>query len=210
MGPLHPHRHTICAPSLAFAALIACSSHLPQALAQTQSACSSDGQPQPLALVGSFISADCEACWSDPAHPTPSAQANVVTLDWIVPGTLGDDAPLSAAATRDALQRLDTLARPVPAHRRAHCHRAGKPPTNAAAHTTAQLRVGHGPPFNDYLGATMAFQPAPGMAARGPWSFYLLLVESVPCRDGWHHGTEKFGQKHAPGHMGQARAFIKK
>lgn len=167
--------------TLAFAALIACSSHLPQALAQTQSACSSDGQPQPLALVERFISADCEACWSDPAHPTPSAQANVVTLDWIVPGTLGDDAPLSAAATRDALQRLDTLARPVPTRTDVHIATVQKPPTNAAAHTTAQLRVGHGPPFNDYLGATMAFQPAPGMAARGPWSFYLLLVESVPA-----------------------------
>ena len=167
--------------TLAFAALIVCSSHLPQALAQTQSACSSDGQPQPLALVERFISADCEACWSDPAHPTPSAQTPVVVLDWIVPGARGDDAPLSAAATRDALQRLDTLARAVPTRTDVHIATVQKPPTNTAAHTTAQLRVGHGPPFNDYLGATMAFQPAPGMAARGPWSFYLLLVESVPA-----------------------------
>ena len=161
--------------TLAFAALIACSSHLPQALAQTQSACSSDGQPQPLALVERFVSADCEACWSDPAHPTPSAQTHVVVLDWIVPGALGDDAPLSAAATRDALQRLDTLARAVPPRTDAHIATVQQAP----AHSDAYLRVGHGPPVNDYLGATIAFQPARGMAARGPWTYYLLLVESV-------------------------------
>ena len=176
--------------TLAFAALIACSSHLPQALAQTQSACSSDGQPQPLALVERFISADCEACWSDPAHPTPSAQANVVTLDWIAPGTLGDDAPRSAAATRDALQRLDTLARAVPPRTDAHIATVQQAP----AHSDAYLRVGHGPPVNDYLGATIAFQPARGMAARGPWTYYLLLetktkATHIPYRGGSPHVT---------------------
>ena len=33
------------------------------------SACSSDGQPQPVALLERFISADCLECWSDPGTP---------------------------------------------------------------------------------------------------------------------------------------------
>ncbi|MGZ5787668.1 MAG: hypothetical protein ACXWJM_17280, partial [Ramlibacter sp.] len=69
--------------------------------AAAQSLCSSDGQPQPVALLERFINADCEACWSDPA--TPKAGPHELALDWVLPGAKGDDAPLSPVARRDAL-----------------------------------------------------------------------------------------------------------
>ena len=93
------------------------------ASALAQASCSSDGIPQPVAIFERFISADCEACWSDAATPAPSATAGVAVLDWIVPGKAGDEAPLSAAATNDALARLQTLGR--------------KPPVTTDVHTAA-------------------------------------------------------------------------
>ena len=142
--------------------------------AWAQASCSSDGTPRPLVVFERFINADCEACWTDPAPPAPSARGQAVVLDWIVPGALGDDAPLSAAATSDALARLDTLARPVPARTDVHI---------AALESTApaQLRVAQGPPFNDYLGAAITFTPARAARQHGPWRFHLALVESVPA-----------------------------
>ena len=142
--------------------------------AWAQAACSSDGIPRPVAVFERFVSADCEACWSDPATPAPSAQGRALVLDWIVPGRLGDDAPLSAAATNDALVRLDTLARPVPQQTDVHVETAG-------AASPATLRVAHGQAFNDYLGTSIAFTPDQRMRQHGPWSFHLLLVESVPA-----------------------------
>ena len=59
--------------------------------------------PAPVTLFERFLSADCEACWADPATPAPTPGPGVVVLDWIVPARSGDEAPLSAAATRDAL-----------------------------------------------------------------------------------------------------------
>jgi hypothetical protein len=141
-----------------------------------QASCSSDGAPRPLALFERFTSADCEACWSDGATPAPSTSALV--LDWIVPGALGDDAPLSAAASTDALDRLQALGRQPPATTDVFTAPVeGAPP--------ARLRVAHGMAFNDYLGTSIAFTPAraaPGRtAAATRWRFYLLLVEAVPA-----------------------------
>lgn len=148
-------------------------------LASAQAACSSDGQTRPVALFERFISADCEACWSDVATPAPSAQSGAVVLDWIVPGTAGDDAPLSAAATKDALTRLQSLGRAVPA--RTDVYTA----STTEAPVPGRLRVAHGQPFNDYLGAAISLTPARGSLQRradlGPWHFYLLLVESIPA-----------------------------
>lgn len=79
--------------------------------------------------------------------------------------------------TNDALARLQTLGRnPL------------SPPMSTAAieaATPARLRVAHGMPFNDYLGAAIAFTPLQRAAQRsvatpGAMDFYLLLVESVP------------------------------
>ena len=73
--------------------------------AQAQSFCASDGQPVPVQLIERFINADCDSCWSDPATPRPGLGG--IALDWIIPGGLDEDAPLSAVATRDALARLE-------------------------------------------------------------------------------------------------------
>lgn len=145
------------------------------ALALAQSACSSDGQPQPTALYERFLNADCEACWaSAPAHmPGPSA----LVVDWIVPGRLGDDAPLSAAATRDALERLQQLQRPVPAQTDTHISTVAP-----AGSAPGRLRVSTGPAINDYIGTGIRLMPA-ATASRtsGPVAFTLLLVETVPA-----------------------------
>ena len=163
--------HQICNRSwagvgvLALAALAALAG-LSSAGARAQSFCSSDGQRQPAGLLERFISADCEACWSqDGPRPAPGELA----LDWIVPGSKGDDAALSAAASRDALTRLTALARAAPAASDAVQHRV-----QAARRG---LRVSHGPPINGYLGTSIEFKsPGPG-----PWSSWLLLVETIPA-----------------------------
>jgi hypothetical protein len=134
--------------------------------APAQSFCSSDGQPRPVALLERFISADCESCW---AAGGPAPAAGELALDWIVPGSKGDDAPLSAAALRESLSRLEVLQRPAPAGNDAVRSRV------LAARRG--LRVSHGLPFNGYLGASIELKPA----GTGHWSAWLLLVETIPA-----------------------------
>jgi hypothetical protein len=90
-------------------------------------------------------------------------------VDWIVPGSKGDDAPLSAAASRDALTRLEALRRVAPAQTDVTKHRI--------AANGRHLRVAHGLAFNGYVGASIELKPG----ARGPWRAWLLLVETVPA-----------------------------
>ncbi len=135
--------------------------------AHAQSYCSSDGQPRPLALIERFINADCERCWSDPA--TPQAQPRELAIDWIVPGSKGEDAPLASVASRDALTRLKALRQPLPAR-----GDTSQQKLVAAART---LRVAHGLPFNDYIGTSIELKPA----GRAPWTAWLLLVETLPA-----------------------------
>lgn len=140
--------------------------------AGAQSLCASDGQATPVNLVERFISADCEACWSNPQTLKPSAQA--LTLDWIVPSERGDDAPLSAAASRDAQTRLEALGRPVP---------------TASSLTTAKvvgarshrLRVAHGVAVGGYLGASIELKTTRTPQPRENWSAWLVLVETIPA-----------------------------
>lgn len=150
--------------------------HAPHASAQAS--CSSDGTAQPVALFERFISADCEACWSDAATPAPSATAGAVVLDWIVPGKIADDAPLSAAATNDALVRLRTLGRQAPSTTDVHIATVDTP-------SPSRLRVAHGLPFNDYMGTAIAFGPSrlvqKNNSTKDLWRFHLLLVEAVPA-----------------------------
>ena len=130
--------------------------------ALAQVSCSSEGQPAPTALLERFISADCEACWTD-AHaalPRPGA----VALDWIVPGAGGDDAPLSAAARPDGLDRLQAMGR-------------------ASATTTPlpppmPLRVARGPALGGYIGTSITLQVPE--ATPGPFTAWLALVETIP------------------------------
>lgn len=123
--------------------------------------------PQPRAVLERFTSADCADCWRDAA--TPAAKAGTLALDWIVPGRMGADAPLSVAASRDALERLAALGRPVPLRMDAVASRR----TGAAL----PLRLAQGQSFNDYVGTSIELQ-RPG---REPWQAWLLLVESLPA-----------------------------
>lgn len=134
--------------------------------ALAQSFCSSDRQTQPIRLLERFISADCESCWGD-GSPTPGS--NELALDWIVPGSKGDGAPLSAAATPDALSRLGVLQRAAPAASDAAQSRVEAPKRG--------LRVSHGLPFNGYVGTSIELK-TPGKEA---WSAWLLLVETIPA-----------------------------
>ena len=134
--------------------------------AQAQSYCSSDGRTQPARLIERFISADCDSCWSEGTLP---AGGDELALDWIVPGTKGDDAPLSAAATSDATARLASIQRAAPIGVEA-LRRVVQAPKRG-------LRVSHGLPFNGYLGTSLELkQPR---AER--WTAWLLLVESIPA-----------------------------
>lgn len=135
--------------------------------AQAQSSCSSDGQPQPVALLERFINADCESCWSDAAAIRPGP--GELALDWIVPGSRGEDAPLSAAASRDASARLEALGRPAPPQAAVSRHEVQR--------ATRKLRVAHGLPFNGYIGTSIEFKPG----SDGPWKAWLLLVETIPA-----------------------------
>lgn len=147
---------------IALAALTALSG----AEARAQSFCSSDGQTQPARLLERFISADCSSCWAD---ATERAGPNELALDWIVRGNKGDEAPLSAAASSDALIRLEALKRIAPTEVEAARHWVQAPKRG--------LRVSHGLPFNGYLGTSIELKsPQPG-----PWTAWLLLVETIPA-----------------------------
>ena len=152
--------------TLALMAAGLCALPLSSALAQP---CSSDRAPTPAALFERFVSADCEACWSEPRTPAPGPSALVV--DWIVPALSGDDAPLSAAAAPDALARLQSLARTAPAGTDVY--------TAPLVAAPGRLHVAIGPAINDYVGGILRFTPS--RAARPPLHFWLVLVEQVPA-----------------------------
>jgi hypothetical protein len=140
-------------------------------MARAQSFCSSDGQSRPVMLLERFINANCDTCWSDPA--TPQAAAGQVVLDWVLPGDKGEDAPLSAVAAREALDRLAAL-------------RQG-PPAQSLASTLpvrglkgAALRVAHGLPLSGYLGTSIELKPIPAAAKGRQWTAWLALVETLP------------------------------
>jgi hypothetical protein len=139
--------------------------------AQAQSFCASDGQPQPTQLLERFINADCDSCWKDAA--TPKTGAGQLALDWVTPGSKGEDAPMSAIATRDALARLQSLKLKAPAASSALAQ-----PVRGVKGAT--LRVAHGLPLADYVGASIELKPVP-VAARGQnWTAWLALVETLP------------------------------
>ncbi|WP_240787173.1 hypothetical protein [Ramlibacter rhizophilus] len=140
---------------------------LAQPLQAQEAYCASDGQPRPRALLERFINADCEACWRDPAAVRASVRE--LAIDWVLPSTAGDDAPLSAAALPEGRDRLVQLGRALPAR-----EASLRQPLVASART---LRVAHGLPVNDYIGASIELRPA----GRAPWKAWLLLVETLPA-----------------------------
>ena len=136
--------------------------------------CDSEARPAPRQLLDRFINADCAACWRDEA--TPDAAANTLALDWVLPGSLGDEAPLAAVARRDALERLNSLRLPPPPQGAVDRSRV-RPPRGAGAQP---LRVAHGQALSGYVGASLTWQPPKGMARTGPLTAWLALVEELP------------------------------
>lgn len=151
-------KHFLCLLPLAIAAT-----------AQAQSSCSSDGQRTPVAVVERFTSADCENCWSDTtARPAPP---RTLVLDWIVTSPRGDEAPLSAAATRDANDRLAALHRAAPT--------ASYSNQTPVAKRPYRMRVAHGLPFNGYIGASMELPQSEVRPVPLPVTGWLVLVETI-------------------------------
>jgi hypothetical protein len=132
-----------------------------------QALCTSDKVEPPTALLERFVNADCGDCWRDRATPEPAA--GTFAIDWVVPGTQGDGAPLAAVALDESAQRLAALGRPVPARSDAVFARREGPGVT--------LRLAQGEPFNDYVGTSLELR-APG---RESWNAWLLLVEELPA-----------------------------
>lgn len=140
--------------------------------AWAQSSCSSDGQPAPTALVERFISADCDTCWRDPA--ALNTKPREVALDWIVPSAKGDDAPLSAAASSDALDRLQALNQPA-AQGSFNLRRAALP-------QPLVLRVARGVALGGYMGASITLSPKRGASLPNhPMTAWLVMIEDIPA-----------------------------
>lgn len=128
--------------------------------ALAQSSCASDGQQRPAVLVERFINADCATCWTDPV--TLPAARGAMALDWVLPGGRGEDAPLSAVATRDALKRLEALGTAPP-----EVSLNLRTPVEGRA---GALRVAHGLPVSGYIGASIELKGTAGRAAGQPWT----------------------------------------
>jgi hypothetical protein len=132
--------------------------------------CSSDGVRAPTKLLERFISADCADCWTDATTPRPGV--DTAALDWIVPGSRGDDAPLAVAASRDATQRLQSLGNPIPTETAAIASSAAQP-------ARGQLRVAHGLAMGGYIGASIEWRDA--RKGSPPVKAWLALVETLPA-----------------------------
>jgi hypothetical protein len=159
-----PRRHILLAVALALV--------VPGAGALAQPSCSSDGRPAPTAIVERFISADCETCWSD--SPAIRTKPRELALDWIVPTARGDDAPMSPAASRDALQRLQSLHLPAPLGVFNQRH--------PGTITPQSLRVAQGVALGGYIGTSIELKPAHGAALpRQLLTVWLLLIEEIPA-----------------------------
>ena len=146
-------------------------------VAERPASCSSEGRPRPQALMERFISADCEACWGDPA--TPAAPAGTLALDWVVPGARGEEAPLSAVALPEAAGRLAGTAGATSSGPASSGPALVVTRSLAPADRTRQqsLRVALGLPINDYVGTSVRLRPA----GTGPVSAWVLLVERLPA-----------------------------
>ena len=152
-------------------------------LVHAQSFCASDGRARPALLLERFINADCAECWSDAA--TPALPPRALALDWVVPGSKGDDAPLAAVASRDALTRLAAL------HKEGQSGQwqqsqpvAGAQVSEKRRASAYRLRAAHGVAFNGYVGVSIELKRLPAQSPTrqdGPWTAWLALVEAVPA-----------------------------
>jgi hypothetical protein len=141
--------------------------------AWAQAFCASDGQRLASGLTERFINADCADCWSDKA--APKAPKNYLTLDWVLPGGQGADAPLAPVASSDAERRISALRLATPLLT-VVSSRAVQP---SAALAKNRLRVAHGTTLSDYIGVSIEVKPPPPAAAKQTTA-YLALVETLP------------------------------
>ena len=140
--------------------------------AWAQSSCSSDGQAAPLAVLERFISADCDTCWTSPT--TLKVKPRDLVVDWIVPSTKGDEAPLSAAARTDAVFRLQALNQAAP--------RDSWNLRRAVLSKPLPLRVARGVALGGYMGASIALTPKQGTRLpRHPMTAWLVMIEDIPA-----------------------------
>lgn len=116
-----------------------------------------------------FISADCPDCWTAP--DTTRAPPGALALDWVLPGALGDDAPLAAVASKDATFRKESLP--------ASPSIQGTLLSKSFQSGGRRLRVAHGPPLGGYVGTSLAYRGS--QAVRGPLTGWLALVERLPA-----------------------------
>ena len=130
--------------------------------------------PAHAALHEVLLAADCSGCWSAPAEPAVPAQA--WRLDWIVPAA--DDAPLSAAAITEAVERLQRLAAPAPSAASATVLARAALPVAAAP---GRLDIASGPAWQGYLGAQLSFTLARNQALPEGSQAWLALVERLPA-----------------------------
>jgi hypothetical protein len=142
---------------------------LQSAFATAQSSCSSDKTAAINTVYERFTNADCEACWTKPLLTNKLG----VTLDWLAPSPAGDDAPLSAAANRDASLRLENLKITLPKEQ--HIVKTGV--TNSGY----KIRVAHGLAVAGYIGASIELTQFPKNTFTAKnLTAVLLLTETIP------------------------------
>lgn len=149
--------------------------------ALAQSSCSSDGQRAPQGVLERFINADCATCWSESGTKRPDPQA--LAIDWIVPSAAGQDAPLWAAASRDSLQRLESLALAVPITSAVHPG-AGSGAAGAPLARGVKLRVARGVALGGYMGASVELtlpqkKPVGQARIQYPLTAWLVLAQEI-------------------------------
>jgi hypothetical protein len=134
-----------------------------------QSSCSSDKTAAVKSLSERFTNADCETCWTKPLLTGKLG----VTLDWLAPSLAGDDAPLSAAANRDALLRLENLKIALPKEQQVV--------RTAVASSGYKIRVAHGLAVAGYIGASIELTKFPmNLTTSKNLTAVLLLTETIP------------------------------
>ena len=142
---------------------------LQSTLATAQSSCSSDKTAAVKTIYERFTNADCESCWIQPLMTGKYG----VTLDWLAPSPAGDDAPLSAAANRDALLRLENLKITLPKEQQII--------KTDVASSGYNIRVAHGLAVAGYIGSSIELTQFPkNPPAVKNLTAVLLLTETLP------------------------------
>ncbi len=147
----------------------------PAGHAAAQSICTSDNQTPALRLMERFTSADCASCWSEAA--TAAATLGTVVLDWVVPGLGGDEAPLSAVASSEAVERLNALGKRLPERTAVTVESIALAP----GLKQSVLRVARGLAISGYIGVSIELGPTPTSATGQPLTAWLALVEVLPA-----------------------------